>query len=91
MHVTDIEDCLKRKDIRGIEGAFRALVGYPKEGSNVGATGAADLSDLLARVCTALQDDTSVMPPSTIELLSEVNDNTLAVNPDYSGGAAIAH
>ena len=30
MHVTDIEDCLKRKVIRGIEGAFRALVGYPK-------------------------------------------------------------
>ena len=30
MHVTDIETDLARGDLRGLEDAFRALVGYPQ-------------------------------------------------------------
>ena len=69
MHASDIEDDISKGDIRGMEAAFRALVGYPNEETIVGANTADALSDLLYRVAAALESDMSIMPNGTYDIL----------------------
>ncbi|PWE52764.1 hypothetical protein DEM27_28580 [Metarhizobium album] len=69
MYMTDIENDIANRDSRGMEDAFRALVGWPKEDDIHGAT-AESLSNALEAICAALVGDDSIMPGDTVDIIA---------------------
>lgn len=67
LYQEDLAEAFYRKDIRAIEEAFRALVGYPK-GQNIETPDTA----LLIECCRGLAADDSIMPSGTIDAINDV-------------------
>lgn len=84
MHIADIENDLAAGDIRGIEDAFRALVGWPNEAKTEGGT--RTLRKALRLCCLNLHGNDSIMPSGTAELIAEQSDEPIGVT--YHDGAA---
>ncbi len=89
MHIDDIEEALGENDIRGIEGAFRALVDFPHGEEIEGAETVDVLEGLFHRVAIALEGDQSVMPAATRQVVQEVMSGQLDEEADYAAGATI--
>lgn len=81
MHINDIAQDIARRDLRAIEGAFRALAGFPGEDNVEGATGPG-LVKGLDLVVEALAHDTSIMPSGTCDQVG------LPVGSTYADGVA---
>ena len=91
IHVRTVEDNLALKNILGLEAAFRALVGYPKEELIDGIDDADILADLLYRVASALASDLSEMPHATLDVINKVVRCELkpSVTGDYASGSTV--
>ena len=83
MHIADIENDLAAGDVRGIEDAFRALVGWPNETRIEGGPRA--LRKALRLCCLNLHGDDSIMPSGTVELIAEQSEEP--VGATYQDGA----
>lgn len=64
MDIKDIGNDVAGGDLRAIERAYRAIVGYPHEEEIDGAN-VASLYAALSEVCGTLTDDQNVMPSAT--------------------------
>lgn len=83
--MTDINHDIARGDVRGIQEAFRALVGWPHEAEIRGSSTSTRKRALVA-VCEALSGDTSIMPGATAELIADETGRT--IGGTYADGAA---
>jgi hypothetical protein len=75
MYLEDIEADLARRDMRGVEDAFRALIGFPKEDTIQGASDPQQLTAALSRACRVLARDRSIVPSGTIDIINDVLGN----------------
>lgn len=85
MKMTDINHDIARGDLRGMQAAFRALVGWPHEAHIQGSTPDTRKRALVA-VCEALSADTSIMPAATTTLIADETGRT--VGATYAAGSA---
>ncbi|MCA0340285.1 MAG: hypothetical protein LCH99_11185 [Proteobacteria bacterium] len=85
MNMTDINHDIARGDIRGIEDAFRALVGWPNEDEIRGSSHDTRKRALVA-VCEALSGDSSIMPGAITDLIADETGRT--IGGTYADGAA---
>ena len=85
----DLDRALVRGTANDIEGAFRALAGYPKE-DDVEASVATPAS--LRACCHALEGSERIMPSGTIDAINDRTDaegeNALLHGSTYGTGAA---
>lgn len=86
MYMTDIENDIAIRDNRGMEDAFRALVGWPKEDDIHGAT-AESLGNALEAICAALAGDGSIMPGDTVDIIAATIGEP--IGGTYADGAEV--
>jgi hypothetical protein len=88
MHITDINHDIARRDLRGIEDAFRALVGWPNETAIRGAT-ASNRKAALEAASKALLHDASIMPRETAAIIADAVRGQSSFGSTYAEGAAV--